>query len=978
MNRQKRKGYFIAGLFLAFVMAISASGLSNLNFFAATADVKDGENYVGRVYDEDYDVRIDDFNRTEVAADGVTSDLAVTSYNRLLVDYTAAIGNNMEASVYKSGSGINADGAYRYLIFDITGTNGAVLADLQITFAFQDTYFITKNVSEILPISDAGFEFDGTNQLLRIDFNAFEATDLMVHKDQPETTYPFDSKIERLHLITHTGSGNGTLEIREVYFSHDGTHDADQFVTIDNFSNPNLAQPFPGTYWRGSVGTVINQYLIADAGSYVKTFAVTQENLVLKARTVGTVALSIKDSAGTVKTWAELLGPDGEAVPVIAGADFMGYVIDLEASGLLPATTSIEIIAASGDADNYVYIDDLFTTNMEVEDTAEGYPALDSSDIVMWDTFNRERAGANAAYVADDPYALSVNMGFIVSYNNLAKVSVENNALVFDATSLGATDHIHYGASATAVGRNDGSYKYVVFKVKGTDGATLDNFRFNVINSADVAGDIKYPNQLISDVGFAVPSLSAADYPYTDAQGYKYLIVDLALSGLSTEVNGFNIYYSGAGKLYIDSIFFADRLFNLGEDIDEIGDTTERIIDTAGYVYQYIGGADVNQRRYLALEMKSDGIADFSSVRIQAEGGSGNTVWFKDGGWYGLDGLKFKDTLSTEYQTFYIDLEMSGLGMDFANLHGHFGGFEGSTGNLYLRRQYFVDINSIDYENPVFESAEERTVTFTETGYVYGFGVDVAAESKRYMSVEMKGTEGTDLNTIRYEFKKGTDNSLATYWFKDSVYMTIGGRPLDTALGTEYKTYIFDLQAMGLSDLTFDNIHLHSGATGEAGTLNVRNIKFFNNYKPEDSLTALDAAIDSQAPVVTIEANKTTAKVGEEITLNVTAIDNKSAAADITVTYTVTLQSDNSEITVTDNKFTPTLEGTYVVTATAVDEAGNISAIETKEIVVSAEEEPEPEPKGCAKGCNSAAGSIAGVGLIALMAIFLSKKKKTA
>ncbi|HEY8390337.1 MAG TPA: hypothetical protein VIL26_05245 [Clostridia bacterium] len=970
----KKKKNVLLSLILTMIMSISVVNVGAINLFAATADVRDGDTYVGRVFDEDYDIMVDNFDRETVADDGVTSDLQVTGYNRLEVDYTSENGNSYDESIYKSGSGINAQGSYRYLILDITATGGAVLSDLVITFAFQDTYFITKNVSDLLSVEDAGFEFDGTDQLLRIDLNAFdEENDYMVNINDSNDKYIFNGNFERFHLMSHQTSGNGSLEIREIYFSKDGTKTENNYAMVDDFSNPNLGQPYPGTYWRGSIGTVINQYLIADDGSYKKTITLEKDNVVFTARAVGEGAdISLKDSDGTEVAWADLKGPDNQKLPEI-GAEFTGYVINLGLSGLSEETASIEILAANGDADNYIYIDKVFLSDMEIKDSAENYPALDTSDILMWDTFNRERTGANSAYVADDPYALSVNMSFIVSYKNIEKLSIKNNKLVIDATTLDSNDYIHYGAAAVSEHRNDGSYKYLVFKMKGTDGATLNNFRFNVIDHNDSASDVKYASQLLSDVGYSWPALDSEDYPYTDEDGYRYFIADLALSGLPNKVNGLNIYYSGAGKLYIDSIFFANRKINIGTDIDIAyqpeAPKTEDEISVSGYNYFYLGGANVNQRRYLALEMRSDGEADFSTVRLQGE----NTVWFKDGGWYGLDGLKFLDNLTDQYQTFYIDLEMSGIGLGYTDLHGHFGE-EGKTGSLYIRKAYYVDINHIDLDNAVVENPEEKTITF-DNGYAYGFGMDVPTGAKRYLSMEMKGAEGTDLNTIRIEFA-GSGEAL---WFKDNVFKTIGGKNLDITLTTEYKTFVIDLAASGV-DMAFTAIHFHSGDAGESGTVNVRNVKIFNNYQPDDMLTMLDEAIDSSAPTVSINTQSDTYYVDDVVSFTVTAQDNVSQAQAISIEVTVVLTNDDSVVTVTDNSFIPTKAGVYLITVTAQDEAGNISTA-TKQITVDeAEENPKLDKK---KGLNAGQitgiviGSVALAGIIAGLAIYLIKRKKS-
>ena len=66
-------------------------------------------------------------------------------------------------------------------------------------------------------------------------------------------------------------------------------------------------------------------------------------------------------------------------------------------------------------------------------------------------------------------------------------------------------------------------------------------------------------SELLSGNQLPTPPLDAEDYPYVTEDGWMYLIVDLALSQLTTTVRGFDLFYSGDGKLYIDTIFFANR-----------------------------------------------------------------------------------------------------------------------------------------------------------------------------------------------------------------------------------------------------------------------------------------------------------------------------------------------------------------------------------------------------------------------------------
>lgn len=94
-------------------------------------------------------------------------------------------------------------------------------------------------------------------------------------------------------------------------------------------------------------------------------------------------------------------------------------------------------------------------------------------------------------------------------------------------------------------------------------------------------------------------------------------------------------------------------------------------------------------------------------------------------------------------------------------------------------------------------------------------------------------------------------------------------------------------------------------------------------------------------PTINASGIPTSGKVGDTITLDATASDNVSAADEIEITYAVTLSG--STVTVTNNQFTASSAGTYSVTITATDKAGN-SATTTVEVVVTEVGQEDPDP----------------------------------
>ena len=127
---------------------------------------------------------------------------------------------------------------------------------------------------------------------------------------------------------------------------------------------------------------------------------------------------------------------------------------------------------------------------------------------------------------------------------------------------------------------------------------------------------------------------------------------------------------------------------------------------------------------------------------------------------------------------------------------------------------------------------------------------------------------------------------------------------------------------------------------------------------------------DTTKPTVTI-TTPTTAEVGEEVFVTYTASDDKSAANKMT--YVVKVEKDGAEVAVTNNKFVAEA-GTYTITLTVTDEAGN-STVATSTLTVAAgsSDAPAPSSNGCG---GSIATSLFGLLSLAAMVLAVAKKRK--
>lgn len=694
--------------------------ISVLLFGAATvhaaniqeAPVRDEKAYLGRVYSADYDKMFDNFERAtldSVSEIGLwwaaTDDTATSLTDRdgyLHVNYGSGAGETLDNPVYKAACAANTEGAYPYLVFAMRGT--AKLEDLVLAFRYNDSYqdLYVDFTALVDPDMDAFPEITSEYQLYIIDIlNSLDGLDYTLAGS--ETTMPAGAAMVGFHLLSKAGK-SGTLDIKEVYYSKDQntleyTDTADNSL-IDTFERENVHEPV-GIYWCGSCGTIIGKHLMLTEGSVYRAAgydasnaAGTYKNLVIRLRgELGTEDIQVSpmyvtgegDVYGDPISLKTLLGPDGIAVPAIT-KNFQSVVINFEANGWANNINGLKLIS-----DGTVYVDQIFFTNMEYDasEVVTEFPTLDSQDIILWDNFEREQLGATEQYDPNNPVALENGMNFIIAYAGIDRMSVQEGNLVFDCTVDGG--YMQYTA-ASSLRINDGSYPYVVFKVKTTDGGDIANFRIKTICKDDVrSNDVWANGGLKSGTGFPVATELQEGYRYITADGYTYLVIDLAASNLGAAPEGFDIFYSGAGKLWIDEIFFAKA----GQDKPDaskeiIFDSFEREVADADENHWWfdLGNASIvdgelkldfsesaawyrtackpgfqnadSKYRYLSITMRAEAGTDLGTFRFDDVDATESLLFANAGQIILADGSVLAvDAVSTEKQTFVIDLVAS-------------------------------------------------------------------------------------------------------------------------------------------------------------------------------------------------------------------------------------------------------------------------------------------------------------------------------
>lgn len=953
---------------------------------AATEDVTQDGKYVGRTFNADYDKMLEDFSSAKPSdpsanyfSDGVLS-----------VTYDGDVNSNtVDNAIYKIASGTATDTnawPYDILVIEMSSPAGdASLSDMalylrdisDVVYGEEEGTPTAIDLTEMLSPFSAEDEIGTEKTKIALDMRTY------LNDNAPDSAI-LAKGVTGYHLVAKEGA-TGTVWIHDIYLTNldSATATIPDFkaagtktlADFENGTNADQQVEGAGIYWCGSeVGKVIPKHVALQDSAY--TFAAGEagyENIAVTVR--GSGALTVK-VGGVSKAWSELKGPDGNAVPAIT-EDFATYVVNLEASGLGTSDQALTLSAEDG-----VDVMNAFLTNMEVKDSEiQQIPFIDADSAVRVDDFtygSKVYSDYNEA-VADESNA-DAGVQYRLSYNNAAMLSVADGNLVFDATELG--DSSNYINFKTQSVKTIEGLDYFVLKVKGEDGASLGGFRFG-LGQDGVIGAIVWGNGgLLSAEGLPVPQLGENN-PYTTEDGYCYIVVDLAASGLTCG-NTVDMYYSGAGKFYIDEMFFCNGL-DRGQQMeaDEILNSEEFNVSTTDY--QYVVGIDVEKGgKYLTFEARETDGAVLDGLRFEIQSGSKTTLWLAEnaeGTAVGLDG-NLLPALTEEYQTFVIDLEKSSVAdwADITNIHLH---ATVAQGTVSVKNIGFAS-HKIAEENTVIQSdIEEKDYTIPETGvysYVGGYEISGNVAYNRYLAVTLKGTEGIMDNAINLEFVDGT-TSIGKFYWKDNDVLLVDpdGEPLADITG-EYQTFYIDLDALGVPR-DFTDLHIHS--TGNtAATLSVKSIGFATT----DAYSYADIAMpvfDTEKPTITINTSET-ANVGDKVTVDYTVSDNVTAEDKLIVSVEVT--KDGMPVELTDNAFTAE-EGTYIITVTATDEEGNNNS-ESKTVTVTAagggntDGPGEPEPSEPSEsGCNGsvALGSVVGAGVFlagaAALATALRKKK---
>lgn len=899
---------------------------------------------------------------TDRMLDNLTSDGARAAYRS--VSWTAGQCDDIEDPILKMASPKISAG-FEVLSMKLRSPDGSIkLADLKLIVRVSDELQLAPVALTDASIAD-GVELSGGSDIgadwadLTIDF---AQTELKVNGAALNTKTP-DAMVG-FHLVSDAAKG-GKLDIAKVSVVTGATE-----TTIVDFDAVNEAWWFGGE--AGTFTDMPRCYEITDAKEIKSTEATANnvdeayEAIVLGIAGSGNVTVAPigeDGTVGTAKAWTELTDLNGTAVTALDGT-FRNAVISLASLGA-KKIQGVKVAVTGGT----VLVSKAFFSNVVTEEPDKAFPVLDASTIGYLSQFNFEYTTAGADYNKAVEDCAGFNLDYILSYSNKNNVITDGH-LVLDAQGEAFTS-IKIRSKVASAGRN-----YLVVKYALKDGATLNDFRFSVIDTAnDTASKIMYANQMLA--GKMLPSLSDIN-PYGDGE-YKYLVIDLVRTFGTKYISGVDMYISGTGKVLIDEIFYASAYEKLAYTDEILSAPIEKTADAEGY--GYVGGFDVPAGNYDYMLVETEG--DVSGARIEFSGVG--TYWFVEnaqGTLLDRDGVALDVTAGK----FVIDLAKSGVDKTFTAAHIH-NTFAAAGDTLTIKSVKFasrqVDIKWSD--EALASDFAGKDVTATATGYAYvgyanGKGI---ADGAKYMSLDIEG----DVTQLRIGM------AGKTVWFAENAegtFVGLDGNKFATLTGKQ--TYVIDLEKSGVTDAIGD-MHFHYTFDNVGDNIKITSLKFGKDNVPSATLPRND----DTKPVLTASVSVDNVITGNEVTISATATDNYSTSDKITIAYSVTV--NGKQITVSGNKFTATEAGTYTVKVVATDEAGNMTE-KVFTVVATAPSTPhecghkceecgkctsdctdpacEDKCQGHKKGCFGvvATSSIALLAVLAGAAVVVTKRKK--
>lgn len=711
---------------------------------------------------------------------------------------------------------------FESLNIEVRSTDQSVkLADLKIGLRTADSDDIATANSWSLAHEDmeggvtlsSGTDIGADWVTISIDF---AGTEIKVNGASFDSTFP-DAMLA-FHLYAADNTKAGKLDVRKVSVTTGKTE-----TVVLNFDTVNE------TWWYGGEEDTFVDipacYAITDSKEIASDVA-TSNNLdeaysaiVLKIAGSGSVTVAPigeDGTVGTAKAWADLTDLAGTSVAALDGT-FRNAVVSLESLGATKIK-GVKVAVTGGT----VYVAGAFFSNLEEPVLDAYFPVLDLDSIAYMSQFNFEYLKAGSDYDKAVADCATFNCDYILSYSTKNNV-ITNGHLVMDAQGEAFTS-IKIRSKVASEGRN-----YLVLKYKLQNGATLDNFRFDVLKTeGDTGVKVVYANDLLAGAG--LKSVSAAN-PYTGTNGYNYLVVDLEKTFGERYISGLDVYYSGEGQVLIDEVFYAHPVVpeaTYGENILAEPKVLE-VADGQATVYAYLGKIADEAKAHDGMEIVMRGSEGYTldNVRIEM---AGSTIWFaqNDAGTFHDVYGRTMPALTTENQTYTIDFANSGLSGTLGAIHVHGNAVEGGA-KLTIESVRFIDYDyNLDYTEEVASNLE-TTATAADWAYIGWINGSIGTGSK-YMIMEVEG----DISQLRLEFPEGVR------WIAENDQGTLRD-PHGALFATSgAQTLVIDLEKSGVT--TLGGIHVHNTFAAVGDVLKIKSVKFAGTTEITGQVLADDFA----------------------------------------------------------------------------------------------------------------------------------------
>lgn len=757
------------------------------------------EGAITRNYDERFDSIIEDFSGESLL--GTTDGVTHKAYLREVVDSNLeSFQITPDSAIYKMASA--TFGGDKTLIgqssinFKMRVASGKLsIKDLILGIRPSD-----DNSGHVYPIN-LGEALDSEQEALPELTNEFQTISVSVSESVgdegtlfPETQLKVLSEATGFHLYVKSGiEVSAVVEIAEVSYSK-----GDSTVIIDDFNRSTITGN-PNVYWGPTDcadAVLVRKGVEISNGKKYTTPVLNEKqrgysHIVFEAlgdMSGSSVEVAYDDAANTVKTLAfkDLKAKTDNAVVNTVDGIFAPIAIDLSTFAG-PADANIKTVTIKNDGKNELMIANVFGTSFEEPILDKKYPNINAESAVTFDNFERDITSLDADWDASAANEKNIAAGIngFVSYSNGANISTSGGALHLPGVTEGY-DEVTIGSTHTFAGA-----QYIVFSIKGEEGADLSTFRFEMgsasaiwFNSAMAMEGVK----TYGDANFASP--------YVTEDGYTWYVVDLNYHNVQAG-DLINIYYSGEKNISISSIFYANS-FSAAKVLDGWADTTPDI-DLAGYKYAGNVGKALDAK-YVGFTVKGDGKdATLATFRFEL---NGETKWINkdEVDVYDAKGSKIgKDTVIPEEDTtYYVDISTfptEGNGMT----HIHVGGDGAGTVTF---ANVFAATKGISFDAMGANNVEAGA------GYGYCGGWKATAHTDKIYIAMSSADSSSDLSQFRVEA------AGKTIWAKDNAELlkNVDGSPvtLTDKLTETPVTVVIDLKAAGIATEKDGEVHLHN------------------------------------------------------------------------------------------------------------------------------------------------------------------------